>query len=163
TEIAARNDLEIRKRQLELLIGRAAPGLAPLGKQFVLRQPEPDTMERWAADALENHLHVRLNRESLTLAGQDIERNRAGHLPTIDAFATFSDQNSNSASVGLPVFGTDNSRVVGVQLAVPIYQGGLTSSLVREAVANEDRARQDLENARRTAELTARQAYLGVT
>jgi outer membrane protein len=163
TEIAARNDLEIRKRQLELLIGRAAPGLSPLGARFALRQPEPDSMERWAADALENNLQVRINREGLNFASQDIERNRAGHRPTIDAFATYSDQNANSASVGLPGLGTDNNRVVGVQLAVPIYQGGFTSSLVREAVANEDRARQDLDNARRTAELTARQTFLGVT
>ena len=50
-----------------------------------------------------------------------------------------------------------------LQLAVPIYQGGLVSSRVREAMANEDKARQDLENARRTAELNARQNYLGVT
>jgi outer membrane protein len=163
TEIAARNDLEIRKRQLELLIGRAAPGLSPLGARFALREPQPGSMERWAADALENNLQVRINREGLNFAAKEIERNRAGHRPTIDAFATYSDQNSNSSSVGLPGLGTDNTRVVGVQLAVPIYQGGFTSSLVREAVANEDRARQDLENARRTAELTARQTFLGVT
>jgi outer membrane protein len=50
-----------------------------------------------------------------------------------------------------------------VQLTVPIYQGGLISSRVREAVANEDKARQDLESLRRTAELTARQGFLGVT
>jgi outer membrane protein len=163
TEIAARNDLEIRKRQLELLIGRAAPGLSPLGARFALRQPEPDSMERWAADALDNNLQVRINREGLNFASKEIERNRAGHRPTLDAFATYSDQNSSSSSVGLPGLGTDNTRVVGVQLAIPIYQGGFVSSLVREAVANEDRARQDLENARRTAELSARQTFLGVT
>jgi outer membrane protein len=162
-EIAARNDLEIRKRQLELLIGRAAPGLSPLGTRFALRQPAPDNMERWALDALENNLQVRINREGLNFAAQEIGRNRAGHLPTVDAFATYSDQNNNSSSVGLPGLGTDNNRVVGVQLAIPLYRGGFTSSLVREAVANEDRARQDLENARRNAELTARQTFLGVT
>jgi len=52
---------------------------------------------------------------------------------------------------------------IGLQLSLPIYQGGLTSSRVREAIANEDRARHDLENARRTAELNARQSFLGVT
>jgi hypothetical protein len=50
-----------------------------------------------------------------------------------------------------------------LQLALPIYQGGATSSRVREAIAGEDRARQDLETARRTAEFTARQAFLGIT
>ncbi|HEY0338292.1 MAG TPA: TolC family protein, partial [Burkholderiales bacterium] len=61
-------------------------------------------------------------------------------------------------------FGNDTrSAVVGFQIAVPIYQGGAINSRVREAIANEDRARQDLESARRTAEFTARQAFLGIT
>ena len=162
TGIAARNDLELRKRQLELLIGRPAPGISPLGKRFDLRQPEPASMDRWVADAAEQNLQVRISRGSLDFASQEIERNRAAHRPTIDAFATYSD--SGSGPVTQNNAGVDNnSRVVGVQLAVPIYQGGLVSSRVREAVANEDKARQDLENARRTAELTARQTYLGVT
>jgi len=161
-EITARNDLELRKRQLELLIGRPAPGLSVLGKRFELRLPEPNSMDRWVADAGDNNLQVRINRASLDFASQEIERNRAGHRPTIDAFATYSDSGVGSGNQG--GFGTDTtSRVVGVQLAVPIYQGGLTSSRVREAVANEDKARQDMENARRTAELTARQTFLGVT
>jgi len=53
--------------------------------------------------------------------------------------------------------------VIGVQLNVPLYQGGAVSSRVREAVANQERARQDLENTRRSAALQTRQAYLGVT
>jgi len=162
TEIAAKNDLEIRKRQLELLIGRTAPGLSPLGKRFSLQPPDPVNMDRWVAEAADNNLQVRVSRASLEFAGQEIERNRAGHRPTLDAFAIYSDAGSGSGIQGGA--GTDTtSKVVGVQLAIPIYQGGLTSSRVREAVANEDKARQDLENARRTAELTARQTFLGVT
>ena len=161
-EIAARNDLEVKKRQLELLIGRAAPGISPLGKRFELRQPEPASMDRWVAEAAEGNLQVRVSRASLEFASQEIERNRAAHRPTLDAFATYSDSGSGSGTQGGA--GSDtNSKVVGVQLAVPIYQGGLVSSRVREAVANEDRARQDLESARRGAELAARQTYLTVT
>ena len=161
-EITARNDLELRKRQLELLIGRPAPGLSALGKRFELRLPEPNVMDRWVAEAGVNNLQVRINRAGLEFASQEIDRNRAGHRPTIDAFATYSDSGAGAGVQGGA--GIDStSKVVGVQLAVPIYQGGLTSSRVREAVANEDKARQDMENARRTAELTARQAFLGVT
>ena len=162
TEIAARNDLEIKKRQMELLIGRPAPGVSVLGKRFDPRVPEPNSMDRWVAESGDNNLQVRINRASLEFASQDIERNRAGHRPTLDAFATYSDSGSGSGTQG--GIGTDTtSKVVGLQLAVPIYQGGLTSSRVREAVANEDKARQDLESARRAAELSARQTFLGVT
>ncbi|OGA22799.1 MAG: hypothetical protein A3I02_06740 [Betaproteobacteria bacterium RIFCSPLOWO2_02_FULL_67_26] len=160
-EIAARNDLELRKRQLELLIGRPAPGLTTLGPRFDPALPRPDAMDRWVADAAENNLQVRINRSGLEFATQEVERNRAGHRPTLDAFATYTDSGSGAGTVG--VSGTDTtSRVVGVQLAIPIYQGGLISSRVREAIANEEKSRQDLETARRTAELTARQAFLSV-
>lgn len=162
-EIAARNDLEIRKRQLELLIGRRAPGLAPLGRRFELRVPEPNDMERWVADAAQGNLQVRISRASLDFSSQEIERNRAAHRPTLDAFATYSDSGSGSGVAQGGIGSDTSSRIVGLQLAFPIYQGGLVSSRVREAVANEDRARQELDSARRTAELNARQTYLGVT
>jgi outer membrane protein len=163
-EIAARNDLELRKRQLELLIGRPAPALSPLGARFSPGPPDPDNMERWVVDAAENNLQVAVNRAGLEFSTKEIERNRAGHLPTIDAFATYSDSSSGSSFLGTNTLGSENSsKVLGVQLAIPIYQGGLVSSRVREAIANEDKARQDLDNARRTAELTARQTFLSVT
>jgi outer membrane protein len=44
-----------------------------------------------------------------------------------------------------------------------LYQGGAISSRVREALANLDRAREDLEAARRAAAFNTRQAFLGVT
>jgi outer membrane protein len=100
----------------------------------------------------------------LEFSTKEIERNRAGHLPTIDAFATYSDSSAGSSFLGTNTLGSENSsKVLGVQLAIPIYQGGLVSSRVREAIANEDKAKQDLDNARRTAELTARQTFLSVT
>jgi outer membrane protein len=161
-EIAARNDLEIRRRQLEQLIGRPAPGLAPLGKRFSLRPPEPASMERWVAEAAEHNLQVRISRANLEFSSREIERNRAAHRPTLDAFASVSESGSGSGVQGGA--GSDtSSRVVGLQLAIPLYQGGLTSSRVREAIANEERARQELESARRAAELAARQGFLGVT
>jgi outer membrane protein len=161
-EIAARNELELRRRALEQIIARAAPPLAPLGAQFVLKTPEPARMEPWVELALQHNLQVRISQSSLVFATQEIARNRAAHLPTVDAFATAAENGSGATSIG--GFASDvRSATIGVQLAVPLYQGGLISSRVREAIAQEDRARQDLETARRAAEFSARQAFLGVT
>ncbi|HYC48272.1 MAG TPA: TolC family outer membrane protein [Burkholderiales bacterium] len=161
-EIAARNDLELRRRSLEQLIGRGAPPVAPLGPAFTLKSPQPATMEPWVELALHGNLQVRIAQSALTFSTQEIARNRAAHLPTLDAFATMSESGSGATSTG--GVGTDSrSTVAGVQLALPIYQGGATTSRVREAIANEERARQDLENARRSAEFAARQAFLGIT
>jgi outer membrane protein len=161
-EITARNDLEIRKRFLELIIGRPAPGLSPLGPRFKPGQPDPAQPAVWVADAAHNNLQVRIGQANLEFAAKEVERNRAGHLPTLDAFATYTDS-GNSTGVQ-SVSGVDTrTGVVGLRLQFPLYQGGLTSSRVREAIANEEKARQDLENARRTAELTAQQTFLGVS
>lgn len=160
-EIAAQNDLEIRRRQLAQIIGRTAPLLAPVGRNLKLAPPQPDNIEPWVAQATASSLQVAISESGLTFAQQEIARNRGAHHPTLDAFATYSDSSTGSGIQG--GFGNDTTtRVIGVQLALPLYQGGLTSSRIREALANEDRARQDLDNARRSAELAARQAFLGV-
>ncbi len=161
-EIAARNDLELRRRALEQVIGRAAPPLAALGPQFTMKLPEPARMEPWVDLALKSNLQVRVSQSSLTFATQEIARNRGAHYPTIDAFATASESGSGATSTtGLA---TDTrSAVIGLQLSLPLYQGGAINSRVRESIAIEDRARQDLENARRAAEFSARQAFLGIT
>ena len=161
-EIAAQSDLEIKSRALDQLIGRTSPTLAPLSPALKLLSPEPPAIEKWVEEARNNSHQVRVAQAGVTLAGQEADRNRGGHYPTLDAFATWSENRSGAGAFGGA--GTDiNNKIIGLQLAVPIYQGGLVNSRVREALANEDKARRDLESARRTAELNARQSYLGVT
>jgi outer membrane protein len=165
-EIAAQNDLEIKRRQLAQVIGRTAPGLAPLGT-LPLTLPEPSRIGPWVTQATSASLQVTINEAGLAFARQEVERNRGGHHPTLDAFATYSDTGTAAGVAGVAQgasTGNDTTtKIIGLQLAFPLYQGGLTASRIREALANEDRARQDLENARRSAELAARQAFLGVT
>lgn len=162
-EIAAKSDLEIKQRALELIIGKPTPALAPLGAGFQLVLPEPAVQDKWVDESRSASAQVRVAESNLTLAQQEVQRNRGGHHPTLDAFANYnrSAQGAPTLQTGLG-FDTRSSNV-GLQLAVPIYQGGAINSRVREAVANEEKARQDLENVRRTSELTARQNYLGVT
>jgi outer membrane protein len=161
-EIAAQNDLEIRRRQLAQIVGRTAPALAPLATPLPLALPEPARIEQWVAQAVSANPQVAINEAGLLFASQEVARNRGAHHPTLDAFASYGDSGSGSGLQGGA--GNDTtSKVVGIQLALPLYQGGATASRIREALANEDKARQDLESTRRSAELAARQAFLGVT
>lgn len=161
-EIAARADLEVKNRALEQLIGRQAPPLSGPGKGFAPAAPAPNAMEPWVERARDAGFAVRIARQNLTFATQEVARNRGAHYPTVDAFASVTESGSGSGVQGGS--GTDtNTKIVGVQLAIPLYQGGLVNSRVREALANEDKSRQDLENALRSAELSARQNYLGVS
>jgi outer membrane protein len=157
-EIAEQNSYNIRLRALEKLVGKP-PGtldtLAPGG----LLQGEAGSIDDWAARAADGNLQAEIQRISKTIADQEVQRNRAGHYPTLDAVAGYAiDNNQNFGTVQIDT----DVATVGLELNVPIYQGGLVSSQVREAVANQERARQDLENATRDASLQARQAWLNV-
>ena len=161
-EIAAQADVEVKNRTLEQLIGRPAPALAGPARNFSPIPPTPNTMEAWVERARTNGLAVRIAQETLNFQSQDVIRNRGAHYPTVDAYASLTDSGQGSGVQGGS--GTDtNSKIIGLQLAIPLYQGGIVNSRVRESLANEDKARQDLEYARRSAELAARQGYLGVT
>ena len=53
--------------------------------------------------------------------------------------------------------------MVGVEFSLPLYQGGAISSRTREAIGQQDRAAEELENTRREVAQGTREAYLGVT
>jgi outer membrane protein len=161
-EIRSRSDLEVRQRALELAIGKAAPVLAPLGPGLKLVSPEPAAQEKWVEEARAANPNVRAAQSALTFAQQQVTFNRSGHMPTLDAAANLRRSVPGPGSVGTPNF-EQRTANIGLELAMPIYQGGRIDSQVREAAANEDKARQDLEKTRRDAELFARQNYVGVT
>jgi outer membrane protein len=93
------------------------------------------------------------------LADKEVDRNRGGHLPTVDLVAT---TGKNYATGGMFGANDTHTTTVGVQLNLPLFQGGAIQSKWREADANREKAKQDLENTRRNVELQTRQAYLGV-
>lgn len=159
-EIAALNDLEVRRRALEKLIGQEAPALARLDDRAVMPTPTPDAMQAWIEQAENDGLRVQLSQSALELARREIDRQRGGHHPTLDLTASYN-ENRN-----VPVGGAGgrNTRAgtIGLEFAMPLYQGGLVSSRVRESVALREKARHDLEEARRQARLDARQGFLGV-
>jgi outer membrane protein len=159
-EIAAQNDLEVRQRALQRLVGKPPAALDALIDHAALILPEPRAIDDWVKQASANNVQALIQRDLKLIADKDIERNRAGHYPTLDAVASYNvANNQNFGSIKVD----SKTAVIGLEVSVPIYQGGLINSKVREAVANQDRARYDLENARRDAELQAGQAYLNVT
>jgi outer membrane protein len=163
-EIAAQNDLEIRKRTLQQIIGRFPDSLAPLRSQFVLNPPEPNRMDDWVDAAQKQAYPVRIQEAAAEIAEREVKRNRAAHLPTVDLVATYGNNVSTGAVASATGSGTEvRATTLGLQLTVPLYAGGLIDSRVREALANFDKARADLENTRRQAALSARQSFLGVT
>jgi len=161
-EIAAQNDLEIKKQALRQIIGRLPLALAKLSSRFAPVLPAPNSMDAWVEQAMASSLQVRIAQATLDIASQDVTKNRGGHLPTLDAVASYADTGQGAGILGGAGFDS-TTKYIGLQLAVPLYQGGLTNSKVREALANQEKARQDFENTKRTVALNSRSAFLSVT
>ncbi|HEY2338556.1 MAG TPA: TolC family outer membrane protein [Burkholderiales bacterium] len=158
-EIAALNDLQARRRQLELITGKEYTELKQLRGDVKLSPPNPDNPDTWADLAEKQSYTVLIQDAAAQVAALEARRASAGHLPTLDFVATYG-QNNQTSTLTNPIGNDTYSSSVGVQLGLPIFQGGSVSSREREAAALYQRARDDLDNAKRTALLTARQLYL---
>ena len=161
-QIAVQNDLEIKRRSLQQLINEMPKDLKPLGKDFKLEAPQPADMEKWVEDAMLTNPQLANAKAAAELAEKEVARNRGGHYPTLDLVANYSRNKNNGASTTLGLGLDITNKSVGVQFNLPIFQGGAVSSRWREAEANYERAKQELENAHRSVATQTRQAYLGV-
>ena len=159
-EIAAQNNLEIKRSALQQLINVKPGELAALGKELKPEAPQPADMEQWVDQAQMNNLQLAIAQTGAEIADKEVARTRGGHYPTVDMVANYSQNSANGGSFGV---GSDTTnKSVGVQLNVPLFQGGVVNSRWREAEANRERARQELENARRNVAQQVRLSYLGV-
>ena len=158
-EFAGINDLENKKSALQAIIGTAPASLATLKVGVALASPQPAVIEPWVASAENQNYGVVVSQLALEVAKRDILRNRAGHYPTLDLVAA---STRNKVSGQTNSSGTTTNNAIGVQWSVPIFSGYAVTSRVRESIALEDKARNDLESTRRNAALAARQSYLGV-
>ncbi len=158
--IAAQNNLEIKRQALRQITSKIPDELNPPGKQFALAAPQPTDMEQWVNQAQLDNLPLRIAQLNTELANKEVERNRSGHYPTLDLVANHTQTYANG---GIFAVGSDGRNTsIGVQLNIPLYQGGAVASKSREAIARQQATQQEVENARRSAAQQARQAYLGV-
>ena len=161
-EIAAINDLEVKKRAIQFMIGGTPQVLSAVRSDLSPQMPEPMEMEKWVEFAEKNNLTVAMQQQVVEVANQEIERQNAGHLPTLDAVGAYSNTYANGTTTGLGSGSDMTVATIGLQLQIPIYQGGYVSSKVREATVNQQKALDDLDAAKRQADLDARSAYLNL-
>jgi outer membrane protein len=160
-EIAAQNDVDSRRRTLQLITGKEYGELRPLRPDVQLAPPNPDSMQTWVDLAEKQSYPVLISEAAAEIAALEARRASAAHHPTLDIVAQHG-QNAQTASTQTAVGSDITSSSIGLQLAMPLYQGGALSSREREAAALHLRSREDLENARRSAALSTRQNYLAV-
>ncbi len=165
-ELAADNDLRVKRVTLDQFVGRVGVEPKGLAQPVALPALPSDNVDTWVATADEQHPGVRKARLGLEIAQLDTEIARAGQKPTLDASASLGAQNlhnnlSGAAAAGSGV-GTSKNASIGLTLTYPLYTGGLTQNRIKETLVLEDKARNDLDYARRSVAEATRRAFFGV-
>lgn len=160
TEIRARNQLDSAREQLREIIGEQRENLDPVrDTDFRLVTPEPQQQQIWVDTALQQNPGLAAARAGSEAARQQIQIARSGHYPTVDANASYTYLDSNFGGIREL---ERNDGTIGLQLAVPLYQGGAVNSRTREARFRFDEARERLDVTQRAIERQTRDAYRGV-
>ncbi|MGZ8983942.1 MAG: TolC family outer membrane protein [Methylotenera sp.] len=159
-EIAAINEYQIAKHSIQAITGEIPQKLATVKADIKTNSLE-QSMDKWLEVAAKNNLNIQIQQDALKFSEQEVERLRAGHLPTLDAVASYTDNYANGSANG---FGSDlKNGTIGLQLQIPLYQGGAISSRVRQAEWNRQKAQDDVEIARSQTELETQRAYLNLS
>ncbi|BCJ05121.1 hypothetical protein PRtIB026_A50680 [Pseudomonas sp. RtIB026] len=138
-EIEAGDNLDAALRVLQAIIGEpvAVEDLAPMAGDFRVQPLTPTRFEPWRDLAVAHNAELASQRHGLEVAEQNIERQRAGHLPSLSAYASKGISSSSSESSYNQRYDTDS---IGVQLSVPLFAGGGVQASVRQARAQRDAA-----------------------
>ncbi len=158
-EIRAISELVQAKDSLREIAGRYYDDVARLKPDLELETPDPNQPKDWVDTAMEHNLQVLAAQANSETARQEIRRQRAGHLPTLDMNASVCYVDIEFG--GLTKIRRDDSEI-GVQLNMPIYQGGLINSRTREARSRFQQSADQLEQAVRSAEFETRDAFRSV-
>lgn len=117
--------------------------------------PAPNDAKAWVETAGRQNLNLLASNYAVTAAEETLKQRKAGHAPTLDAVAQYEKGDndalgfSNPSAFGQPYHGDVSQRTVGLQLSIPLYSGGLTSSQVRESYSRLGQTEQQREGLRR--------------
>ena len=161
-EIAADNDLRVRKLALDTLVGqddsRPQALLAPVNLPPVL----PADVATWVQQSEILHPAIRQARSNVDIAELEVKKAEAGHKPTVDATASYNVTKNPTNTAQSGISSRANASSVGVLLNVPLFAGFSTQNRIRETLFLRDKAQSDLEGTRRAVAQGTRTAYFGV-
>lgn len=153
-QINAANKVDDSKEDLLEIIGEAELDLAKLTNSIDLIAPTPNNIQKWEKAAESNNLKIISAFNQTEIARKNISLQNANHLPTLDIVASYGlrDENSDLGS-------RNNSQNVGLQLKIPLFQGGLVSSKSKQASFDFKIAKQNLLATKRQVKRQVRNAF----
>ena len=160
-ELEARQNQDLTRRQLQLLVNQPVMAIAKLNVPALkLNSPQPASLDDWTVKAEQNSPEIKALQARLEAARQEVKKAQAGHLPTLDAIAQWSNSGSENIT---RINSRYENKSIGLQLNVPIYSGGYVNSTIRQAVADQTRVEESLEALRRDLGVRVHREYRGVS
>ena len=170
-EISAQNELTVKSSLLDQLVGRS--GLKPKSLRLPLQLPAVlGTDNEWAALTEQYLPQIQSKRTELELARIETEKARADTSPTVSltgalgkGFYPFGGSNSANDTTGVNTYTRNRdsqTASMGVVINVPLFTGTVRAAKLRETLAMEDKARNDLEALKRNAQQTTRSVFYGL-
>ena len=160
-ELEARQNIGHTRRLLQVIINQPVEHLASLNPaRMQLTAPLPADPEDWIARGEEVNAELRAMRANTESSRQEVEKARAGHMPTVDLVAQRSRNNSANDTTIHQLYLTSQ---IGLQVNIPIYSGGYVNASVRQALANLDKYQQQYEAKRREIGVQIRKEFQSVT
>ena len=167
SEISAKRNLATTKELLREITDSYPEDLQKPGTNMPLIMPNPQSESEWVNTALQQNLNLLSAQVGTEIGRNEVNIQKSGHYPTLGLQASKRDIDNNSlrSDSGSPFSPADTENVnegIGLQLNIPIYSGGQTSSRVRQAVAQHRSAKEKLERIARETTRKARDSYLGI-
>lgn len=135
--LQAQHQVENSRQALTALSGRSFMQLKALQHQLPVQPPVPANAADWVERALNDNLQLQALEFAVQAASHDLSRRKAAHGPSLDAIARH--QRGDNDGLGLvnrgmpPTFdGRASQTLIGLQLSIPLYSGGILSSQVRQ-------------------------------
>lgn len=161
-EIAAENDLRVKRLALDTLVGKTNTQPNPLATPLTVPAPQPNDPEVWVAVAEEASPAIRQARKAVEIAELETDKAEAGHKPTLDATASYGVTNNAGGTATTLQDSRPKSGNVGIVFNLPLFAGFATQNRIRETLSLEEKARADLEATRRQVAQAVRTAFFGV-
>jgi outer membrane protein len=166
--ISAQNNVDTAREAVRQLTNKEPGEFRKLREDLPLDHPTPDDPVAWVDLALKQNPVLASNALNVDAANANINTQRAGHLPVLNASLGYSKAPTWS-DTEFRNFGKihDSSdpkwgSSIGVTLSVPIFTGGLTQSRVRQAIYQRDFAQDQYEFNRRQVEAATRNNFRSV-
>jgi len=154
-EVEARNAKAIALERLRETTGTAVLDVPALREAAPLQSE--GSLDEWVRRALDVNPRLQALQFAADAEERAVAATRGQHLPLIALSASKTWSNADSDSRRNPPY---NVASIGVQLTLPLYEGGRVDAATREAVARRAIALEQREEKRREIERQVRSAFL---